>query len=212
MSREMFDILDEHGKKTGEVASRREVHCYGLWHAGMNLCVTDGHGNVFQQRRAGLPQVRELQNVWDLFFVAGHVQAGEEPLDTLLRELEAEVGVQFTVGELHADMRLTKVSVSKSEYWVKDGSFPPPEEGSEHGFWHRVHDHNFVACMPDLDITCLNLDTKKVLDVRQYPIAQLLRDVESPHSPAWRELAHRPPNDERLYDEMLREAEALRAA
>lgn len=212
MSREMFDILDEHGKKTGQVASRREVHYYGLWHAGMNLCVTDGRGNVFQQRRAGLPQVRELQNVWDLFFVAGHVQADEEPHDTLLRELEAEVGVRFTVEQLHDDMHLTKVSVTQSEYWVKDGSFPLDEEMSEHGFRHRVHDHNFVACMPQLDISQLNLDTRKVLEVRRYPITQLLRDVESPHSPAYHELAHRPPNDERLYDEMLREAQALEAA
>lgn len=212
MSREMFDVLDEHGKKIGQVASRREVHYHGLWHAGMNLCVTDGHGNVFQQRRAGLPKVRELQDVWDLFFVAGHVRAGDEPLQTLLQELEAEVGIRFTVGLLHADMHLTKVSVTKSDYWVKDESFPLDEERSEHGFRHRVHDHNFVACMPDLDIDRLSLDPEKVVAVRKYPISQLLYDVENPHSAAYHELAHRPPNDDRLYDEMLREAQALRAA
>lgn len=212
MSPEMFDVLDEDGKKTGRVASRREVHYNGLWHAGMNLCVTDGQGNVFQQLRGGLPKVRELQNVWDLFFVAGHVQAGDEPLQTLLQELKAEVGVQFGIGQLHADMHLTKVSVTKSNYWVNDSSFPLGEERSEHGFWHRVHDHNFIACMPDLDIDRLNLDTQKVIDVRRYPIVQLLHDVENPHSPAWHKLAHRPPNDAQLYDEMLREAQALQAA
>lgn len=215
MSREMFAVLDENGRHTGRVASRREVHLDGLWHAGMHLCVTDGQGHVFQQLRSGGPQMKVLPDVWDLFFIAGHVRAHEEPLDTLLRELAAEVGIDFTVERLHDDMRLTKVSVTKSEYWVKDGSFPPPfdkAEGSDGGFWHRVYDHNYVACMPDLDISKLTLDSRKVVEVRRYPIDQLFRDVEDPDNPAYSMLAHRPPDDDKLYDHVLKEAQALTAA
>ena len=35
MSKELIDILDENGVKTGEVLERGEIHKSGLWHRAM---------------------------------------------------------------------------------------------------------------------------------------------------------------------------------
>lgn len=36
---ECLDILDENGKKTGQTASRKEVHSKGLWHKGVHIWI-----------------------------------------------------------------------------------------------------------------------------------------------------------------------------
>jgi 8-oxo-dGTP pyrophosphatase MutT (NUDIX family) len=194
---EMFDVLDEAGQKTGSVAGKREVHQRGLWHTGMHLCVTDGAGNVFQQLRGSAPDVRILPDVWDLFIAAGHVSAGEEVLTTLLRETEEEVGVKLSIAELRAN-GLEEVSVTRSDYWVDDPKFP------EGGYHHRVFDHNFVVRLPDLDPDTLVLEDKKVLGVRKYPVQQLRLDLMQPAaSKDYRQHAHRPIEDDRLYQTVL---------
>lgn len=203
MSEEMFDILDQHGRKTGETAGKREVHQLGLWHAGMHLCVTDGEGNVFQQLRGGAPHVRILPDVWDLFIAAGHVSAGEEALATLLRETREEVGVRLSVGKLRKN-GLSEVSVTRSDYWVVDPGFP------NGGYYHRVFDHNFVVRLPDLNPDTFVLEANKVLGVRKYPARQLRQDLRSSRSStAYRQHAHRPIEDGRLYSTVLDKVDAL---
>lgn len=34
---EYLDILDQNGKRTGEVKSREEVHSKGYWHKGVHI-------------------------------------------------------------------------------------------------------------------------------------------------------------------------------
>ncbi len=200
---EMFDVLNEAGEKTGEIAGRREVHEHGLWHTGMHLCGTDGRGSVFQQLRGGPPSVRILPNVWDLFIAAGHVSAGEGPLDTLLRESYEEVGLRLSLPELRAS-GLREVSITRSDYWVDDPSFPGG------GYNHRVFDHNFVVRLPGLDLDTLRLEAGKVLEMRAYPIAALRLDLaQPPGTQAYLQHAHRPVDDERLYETVLRGAVEL---
>lgn len=200
---EMFDVLDEAGQKTGRVADKREVHERGLWHTGMHLCVTDGVGNVFQQLRGVAPAVRILPGVWDLFIAAGHVSAGEDALTTLLRETEEEVGIRFSLEELRAN-GLIEVSVTRSNYWVEDPKF------SAGGYHHRVFDHNFVVRLPDLDLDTLVLEDMKVIDVRKYPIHRLVMDLVQPaDTEDYRQHAHRPVEDDRLYQTVFTGVNAL---
>lgn len=203
---EMFDILDgETGRKTGQSAGKREVHQRGLWHTGVHLCVTDGQGSVFQQLRGGAPDVRILPDVWDLFIAAGHVSAGEDVYTTLLREVEEEVGMALSLQWLRAK-GLVHVSVTRSDYWVDDPKFP------DGGYQHRVFDHNFVVRMPELDPDSLVLEPKKVLGVRRYPVRRLMRDLgQSPSSRDYLQHAHRPVDDERLYQTVLDEVIRLTA-
>lgn len=200
---EKFDVFDESGYPTGATATKQKVHQDGLWHTGVHLLVTDGNGNIFQQLRGNPPYVRILPGVWDIFIAAGHVSAGESPYASLLREADEEVGPELSTDRLHAG-QLTQVGKTRSNYWVEDPAFPAG------GYWHRVHDHNFVAVVPNLDPRELTLEENKVLAVRKYPIEQLLDDLQQPTtSHAYSQHAHRPPDDKVLYEKVLAHAQML---
>lgn len=90
---EWIDILDEHGEKTGEVSLKSEAHRMGLWHRCFHCWVVweDGSGNahLLAQRRAF---GKDTWPGWLDVSVAGHLGAGEEPLDGR-REIEEEIGL-----------------------------------------------------------------------------------------------------------------------
>lgn len=90
---EKIDVLDESGRKTGEVVWKSEAHRQGIWHRCFHCWVTGkddaGEPYLLVQRRAA------AKDTWpgrlDVT-AAGHLAAGEEPLDGL-RELEEELGL-----------------------------------------------------------------------------------------------------------------------
>ena len=90
---EKIDALDEHGKPTGEVVWKSEAHRQGIWHRCFHCWVTGtydaGEPYLLVQRRAA------AKSTWpgrlDVT-AAGHLAAGEKPLDGL-RELEEELGL-----------------------------------------------------------------------------------------------------------------------
>ena len=55
--------------------------------------VTDGDGRILLARRAGDPG----EGLWDL--LGGFMDEGEEPLETLRRELREETGLELEVGD-----------------------------------------------------------------------------------------------------------------
>lgn len=205
MAKEMFDVLDENGNKTGDVASQREVHYRGLWHTGVHLCVTDGRGNVFQQLRGGIPKVRALPNVWDLFVATGNAVHGEEPLEALLRIGRNDIGLELSLTEL-TQRGLVKAKITQSDYWVADNSFP------NDGYYHRTFDHNFVVSLTEFDPSELTLEAHKVLGIRRYPLTRLQRDLHQPRdSGTYLQHAHRPPDDAALYQDVLNRVMSLKA-
>lgn len=88
---EILDVLDERGYRTGETALKSEMHRLGLWHRCFHCWIVDPTGWLFVQRRAA------AKETWpgrlDVT-AAGHLLAGEEPLDGL-RELEEELGLRI---------------------------------------------------------------------------------------------------------------------
>ena len=92
---EKVDVLDASGRSTGEIAWKSEAHRRGLWHRCFHCWVStpgDASGGPYLlvQRRAA------TKDTWpgrlDVT-AAGHLAAGEEPLDGL-RELEEELGLR----------------------------------------------------------------------------------------------------------------------
>lgn len=91
---ELLDILDESGRRTGEVLPKSEAHRLGLWHRGFHcwICGTDASGEPYLlvQRRS------TTKDTWpgrlDIT-AAGHLSAGERTLDGL-REVEEELGLR----------------------------------------------------------------------------------------------------------------------
>ncbi len=96
---EYLDVYDEVENHTGNFP-RDEVHKRGLWHRVFHcLIVTERNGvptAVLQQRselKAAFPGLLDISS-------AGHLAAGETPLDGL-RELEEELGVRVEPTELY---------------------------------------------------------------------------------------------------------------
>ena len=98
---ELIDVRDEAGERTGRVAWKSEAHRLGLWHRCFHcwVCVPateEGGPFLLAQRRAA------EKDTWpgrlDVT-AAGHLAAGEEPLDGL-RELEEELGLRVDPGRL----------------------------------------------------------------------------------------------------------------
>jgi isopentenyldiphosphate isomerase len=90
---EHFDILDEAGNRTGVRRPRSEVHALGLLHRAVHVWIFCAEtGEVVLQRRAACKD--SWPDRWDISS-AGHVSAGDESLDSAVRELEEELGLVF---------------------------------------------------------------------------------------------------------------------
>lgn len=96
---ERIDVLDELGRFTGEIAWKSEAHRLGLWHRCFHCWIfgSDSAGPyLLVQRRAA------AKDTWPGYLdvtAAGHLAAGEEPLDGL-RELEEELGLRVSPDSL----------------------------------------------------------------------------------------------------------------
>ena len=85
---ELFDVVDEQDRVTGQLA-RREVHRRGLRHRAVHLLVVNRSGQVFLQQRS--LQKDLFPGLWDSS-AAGHVGTGEDYDGTAQRELAEELG------------------------------------------------------------------------------------------------------------------------
>ena len=91
----MIDVRDESGERTGAVVWKSEAHRRGLWHRCFHcwICTPatdDGGPFLLAQRRAA------EKDIWPGYLdvtAAGHLAAGEDPLDGL-REVEEELGLR----------------------------------------------------------------------------------------------------------------------
>ncbi len=98
---ERIDVRDERGERTGAVVWKSEAHRRGLWHRCFHcwICTpaTDEGGPfLLAQRRA------TEKDTWPGRLdvpAAGHLAAGEEPLDGL-REVEEELGLRVDPNRL----------------------------------------------------------------------------------------------------------------
>lgn len=96
MMPEMIDVLDENGIKTGQIVTRDEVHRKGLWHRCIVVAILNDKNEILLQQRSQ----EKLTNPgkWDVA-AAGHVDAGEDALSTVIRETSEEIGVNIGGGQ-----------------------------------------------------------------------------------------------------------------
>ena len=90
---EYLDIVDEQGQPTGEIVSRTLAHTEGIRHRTAHIWIVrreNEHFQVLMQKRAmskdSFPGKYDTSS-------AGHIQAGDEPLASGLRELAEELGI-----------------------------------------------------------------------------------------------------------------------
>ena len=103
---ELIDILDKHGKATGESRLKSIAHKEGLYHPTVHIWCYSTTGRILLQQRGKHKETFPLK--WDVS-VAGHVGAGESMVSGALREMKEEIGVE--IGLEH----LEKIGVFKSE-------------------------------------------------------------------------------------------------
>ena len=97
---EFLDVCDENGIPTGEIVERQVAHKDGINHRTAHVWVVrifNGEPQVLLQKRAmnkdSFPGKFDTSS-------AGHIQAGDEPLESAIRELEEELGIKASGHEL----------------------------------------------------------------------------------------------------------------
>ena len=98
---ELIDVLNADGSPAGYVASRDFVHWKGLWHHTSHVWLIgendqDAPTLLLQLRASGK---RLYPSHWDISS-AGHIPAGEDAVQSALREVEEELGVFPSVDDL----------------------------------------------------------------------------------------------------------------
>lgn len=97
---ELLDVVDENGNPTGEKIERKEAHEKGIRHRTAHIWIVrerNGRKQVLLQKRAMTKD--SFPGRYDTSS-AGHVQAGDEPLESGCRELYEELGIQAFPEEL----------------------------------------------------------------------------------------------------------------
>lgn len=97
--KEMLDIYDDKLQKIG-IKSRQEVHKYGLKHKVVQCYIIQKDKNgkmVYFQQRAWDKDT--CPGMYDIA-CAGHVDAGEDFIDSMKRELVEEVGIEVDDSKL----------------------------------------------------------------------------------------------------------------
>lgn len=97
---ELFDVLDDSGNVTGQIQERNVVHRLGIHHRTVHLWLwreSGGHIELLLQKRSATKDSNP--GCYDISS-AGHIDAGDEPLPSALRELSEELGVRAEESEM----------------------------------------------------------------------------------------------------------------
>lgn len=97
---EIFDIVDEKGIPTGETVERTEAHEKGIRHRTAHIWIMreqDGKAQLLLQKRSA--EKDSFPGRFDTSS-AGHIQAGDEPEESAIRELHEELGIQAAKEDL----------------------------------------------------------------------------------------------------------------
>ena len=100
MTEEIFDIVDDNGEPTGRTAPRSEVHRIGLWHRTAHVWIYRRRGQtteiLLQKRSADKDAYPGCYDISS----AGHIPAGDDYVESALRELKEELGLTALPEEL----------------------------------------------------------------------------------------------------------------
>jgi isopentenyldiphosphate isomerase len=107
---ELIDILDTNGNYTGNSIMKSEAHKKGIYHPSIHVWLYTLNGEILIQQRAKNKDTHP--GLWDVS-VAGHIGAGEDIVDSAIREVKEEIGLAITKKELH------KIGVFKYRYQHK---------------------------------------------------------------------------------------------
>ena len=152
-TKEYLDIVDESGHPTGETISRDAAHTDGILHRTAHVWVvrkTDQGYDILLQKRS--EEKDSFPGLYDTSS-AGHIPAGDEPLESALRELKEELGIVVTADQLHYA-----------------GSF-------------RIHEVTWVYVYEkSVEISSLKLQESEVSEVRWFDLEEVWNEIKTDRS------------------------------
>ena len=159
---EFFDVVDEYGKPTGEVVSRDIAHKEGIRHRTSHVWIvrksSKGYDILLQKRclnKDSFPGMYDTSS-------AGHIKAGDEPVDSAIRELEEELGIKADAS------RLLYIGMFHGEY-AKEF----------HGGLFRDNEMANVFVYRDaVNIDELTLQSDEVEEVRWFDIEEVWDEIQ----------------------------------
>ena len=94
---EYLEIVDEENNLTGKTEERDIVHAKGLWHREIAVWIMNEKGEVLLQKRS--PNKKQGANNWSTS-CAGHIDIGEGPIKSAIREIREELGIPVKEDDL----------------------------------------------------------------------------------------------------------------
>lgn len=153
---EKFDVLNELGEFTGEIATREECHKKGLWHRAVCAFIINNDGKILLQKRSSNKKL--WPNMWDVT-VGGHVNAGEFGRQALIREVKEELGIFITDDDI--------------KYLVGSTSI------NEKGDIINKHYNECYLITKNINISDINIQKEEVSEVRYFSKAELLNRISN---------------------------------
>lgn len=153
---ELFDVLDETGKFTGEIKTRENCHKSGLWHKAVVVFIINSKGQVLLQKRSANKKL--WPNMWDIT-AGGHVLAGEFGFQAIIRETKEELGIDLN----QKDMIFIGSAISKN---VK-------------GDIINNHFNEYYIANKDIDETKLKLQEEEVSQVKWIDKDEIIRRIKN---------------------------------
>lgn len=101
-----MDILNEEGAYTGKQLMKSEAHRKGLFHPTVHVWLYSSNGQILIQKRGR--NKKSFPLLWDVS-VAGHIEAGEDIIQSAIRETKEEIGLSLHPRDLE------KIGVFKSQ-------------------------------------------------------------------------------------------------
>ena len=159
---EIFDVIDKDGNPTGETVTREQAHTEGIPHRTAHIWILrkkEGRIQELLQKRS--KNKDSFPGMFDTSS-AGHIQAGDEPLESALRELEEELGIHATPEQLHFA-----------------GTFPISFAKEFHGKMFRDEESAFVYIFNEpVNTDELILQTEEVESVQWFDLEEVCEKCE----------------------------------
>lgn len=161
MSKELIDVLDENGIKTGEILSRDEIHKKGLWHRSIVVAIVNEKNEVLLQQRSANKE--KNAGMWDIS-VAGHISTGQDALSAATREINEEVSVSLGYN----------VDIKSFRYMF---SYRTQQKYSENFIENQFYDF-FILRKEKLNIEDIKMQETEVQSIKFVGINELLKMQE----------------------------------
>ena len=154
---EYFDVLNERGEFTNEIASRDECHEKWLYHKAVVVFIIsrDGERILLQQRSANK---KLWPNLWDI--TAGwHVLSGEFGWQAVIRETKEEIWVDIQKEDLEFIGCTTSETIK----------------------WDTINRHfnEYYIVYKDVDLKDIKLQEEEVQDIKRFDKEELKRRIQN---------------------------------